>query len=116
MEYVLLIHGNDGSYRALPQEEIDKMYAGHSAFMTALDEAGVRRPYSVELQPTARVLRPAGDDWLATDGPFAETKEQLGGFYVIDVPDMETAIGWAKRIPVLPGDALEVRPAKANRA
>jgi hypothetical protein len=114
MEYVLLIHGNGDGYAALSAEEIDKLYAGHHEFMTALKDAGVGLPYSAELEdPTgARIVRPAGGDWLVTDGPFTETKEQLGGFYVIDVPDLDAAVGWAKRIPVIPGDAIEVRPAK----
>ena len=47
-----------------------------------------------------------------TDGPYAETKEQLGGFYVVDVPTIDEAVRWAKRIPVLPSDTVEVRPAK----
>jgi hypothetical protein len=116
MEYVLLIHGNGEGYAALPAEEIDKLYAGHYEFMTALKEAGVGLPYSAELghPASARIVRPAGGDWLLTDGPFTETKEQLGGFYVIDVPDMDTAVGWAKRIPVIPGDAVEMRAAKAS--
>jgi len=114
MEYVLLIQGNGPGYAALSAQEIDKLYAGHHELMTALKEAGVGLPYSAELQdPTsARIVRPAGGDWLLTDGPFTETKEQLGGFYVINVPDMDTAVTWAKRIPVIPGDAIEVRPAK----
>ena len=113
MEYVLLIHGDGEAYAALSQQEIDKMYVEHRAFMAALTEAGVGLRYSAELQPpsTAKIVRPSADDRLVTDGPFTETKEQLGGFYVIDVPDIETAVFWAKRIPVIPGDAVEVRPA-----
>jgi hypothetical protein len=116
MQHVLLIHANVEGYAGLGPEEFDKMYAEHEAFQTALAEAGVTRPYSVELQPSpsAKIVRPAGDDWLLTDGPFTETKEQLGGFYVIDVPDLDTAVSWAKRIPVIPGDAVEVRPAKTS--
>ena len=44
------------------------------------------------------------------DGPFAETREQLGGYYLIDVPDLDAALGWAKRMPVVPGGKVEVRP------
>ena len=87
------------------------MYEGHYAFMGALKEAGVASAYGAELHPpsTARTL---GADGTVTDGPFAETKEQLGGFYAIDVPSIEEAVEWARRIPLLPGNKIEVRPAK----
>ena len=111
MEYVLLIVGNDDDYQALDEETGKKMYEGHYAFMGALKEAGVTLPYSAELKPpsTARTI---SADGTVTDGPFAETKEQLGGFYVIDVPTLEEAVEWARRIPMLPGDKIEVRPGK----
>jgi len=116
MEHVLLLHANVEGYSTLSPEEVDKLYAEHQAFQTALTEAGVARPYSAELHPspTAKIVRSAGDDWLLTDGPFTETKEQLGGLYVIDVPDMDAAVYWARRIPVIAGDAVEVRATKAT--
>jgi hypothetical protein len=48
------------------------------------------------------------------DGPFAETKEQLAGFFIIDVPHLDVALDWAARCPVMPGDAIEVRPCLAR--
>jgi hypothetical protein len=113
MEFVLLIHGTD-AYDALSPAESEKMYAEHYAFMNATKEAGVAMPYSAELDTpgTARLVQHVGDRQLVTDGPFSETKEQLGGFYVIDVPSIDEAVTWAKRIPTLPGDTIEVRPAK----
>lgn len=113
MEYVLLIHGTD-AYDSLTPAELEKMYAEHGAFIAALTEADVRRPYSAELAApdTARLVRHVGDEQLVTDGPFSEAKEQLGGFYVIDVPSLDEAVTWAKRIPTLSGDTIEVRPNK----
>jgi hypothetical protein len=110
-EFVLLIHADEAAYAALDEETGKRMYAEHFAFMDEVKAAGVAIPYSVELDEgrTARVVRPDG---LVTDGPFAETKEQLGGFYVIDVPTIEEAVGWARKIPMLPTDAVEVRPGK----
>lgn len=110
-EYVLLIIGNDDAYQALDEEGGKAIYAGHMEFMGALQEAGVAISHSAELQPpaTARTVHP---DLTVTDGPYAEAKEQLGGYYVIDVPGIEEAVEWAKRIPMLPGDSIEVRPAK----
>jgi hypothetical protein len=114
MEFVLLIHGTGEAYQALSAAETEKMYAEHHAFMTAAKEAGVAMPYSTELnQPaTARLVRHVGDQLLVTDGPFTETKEQLGGFYVVDVPTIDEAVSWARRIPTLPGDTIEVRPVR----
>ena len=114
MEFVLLIQGDEDAYAALTDAEGEKMYAEHGAFMRAVRDAGVTITYSAELVPAerGRVVRPGGDTHLVTDGPYAETKEQLGGFYVLDVADLDTAVDWAKRIPMLPTDAVEVRPAR----
>ena len=111
MEYVLLIHADEAAYAALDEQTGKRMYAEHFAFMDEARAAGVAIPYSAELHEarTARVVRPGG---LVTDGPYAEAKEQLGGFYVIDGPTIDEAVGWAARIPMLPTDAVEVRPAK----
>jgi hypothetical protein len=111
MEYVLLIVGDDDAYQALDETAAKEMYEGHYAFQGALKDAGVAITYSTELRPpsTARTL---DADGTVTDGPFAETKEQLGGFYVIDVPTIEEAVEWARRIPLLPTDKIEVRTGK----
>ena len=111
MEYVLLIVGDDDAYQALDEEAGKAMYAGHGEFMDGLKAAGVPSAYSAELDApgTARTL---AADGTVTDGPYAETKEQLGGFYVIDVPTIEEAVGWARKIPLLPSDKIEIRPAK----
>jgi hypothetical protein len=111
MEYALLIVGDDDAYQALDEETGKAMYAQHYAFMDELKAAGVALPYSSELQPphTARTLHADG---TVIDGPFAEAKEQLGGFYVIDVPTIDEAVDWARRIPLLPTDKVEVRPGK----
>jgi hypothetical protein len=109
MEFLLTIVGYDDAYRALDEETGKAMYAGHIAFMDECKAAGVPMPYSAELRPpdTARTLNADG---TVTDGPFAETKEQLGGFYVIGVDTIEEALTWARKIPLLPSDKIEVRP------
>jgi hypothetical protein len=110
-EYLLLIVGDDEAYGRLSEEEGKAMYAGHFAFMDELAAAGVRIVASMELEPpgTARTIR---GDGTVTDGPFAETKEQVGGFYAIEVPTLAEAVEWGKKIPLLPTDKLEVRKAK----
>jgi hypothetical protein len=113
MEFTLLIHGSEDAYRALDEDATARMYAEHSAFIRSVRDAGVTITYSAELDTakSARVVRHTDAGQLVTDGPYAETKEQLGGFYVLDLPDIDAAVGWARRIPTLPGDAVEVRPA-----
>ncbi len=110
-EYLLLIVGDDDAYQALSEEEGKRMYDGHMAFMGELEKAGVRIVSSAELDvPSgARTLHADG---VVTDGPFAEAKEQVGGFYSIDVPSIDEAVEWARKIPLLPADKIEVRKAK----
>ncbi len=110
-EYLLLIVGDEAGYESLTEEEGKAMYAGHYAFMDELNKAGVRILASMELEPPATARTILGDGTV-TDGPFAEAKEQVGGFYAIDVPSIEEAVEWGKKIPLLPGDKLEVRKGK----
>jgi hypothetical protein len=110
-EYLLLIVGNDDAYQALSEADGKELYEGHFAFMRELEQAGVRITASAEMAPPAgaRTLHAGG---LVTDGPFAEGKEQVGGFYAIDVPTIDEAVEWARKIPLLPGDKIEVRATK----
>jgi hypothetical protein len=110
-EYLLLIVGDEAGYEALSEEQGKALYAGHAAFMDELGKAGVRLVSSLELEPSS-TARTVLADGTVTDGPFAEAKEQVGGYYLIDVPTIEEAVGWAKKIPLLPGDKLEVRKGK----
>ena len=110
-EYLLLIVGDEAGYEALTEEQGKAMYAEHYAFMEELKRAGVPIVASMELEPSATARTVLGDGTV-TDGPFAEAKEQVGGFYAIDVPSIEEAVEWGKKIPLLPGDKLEVRKAK----
>jgi hypothetical protein len=106
--YLLLIVGDDAAYGALSEEQGKEMYAGHAAFMDDLTRAGVRVVSSAELVP-ASGARTLHADGTVTDGPFAEAKEQVGGYYAIDVPSLDDAVEWARKIPLLPGDKIEVR-------
>src|SRR3569623_374334 len=110
-EYLLLIVGDEDAYDRLSEEEGKALYAGHSAFIDGLRKAGVRIVASAELDHS-RGARTILGDGTVTDGPFAESKEQVGGFYLIDVPSIEEAVEWGTKIPLLPGDKLEVRKAR----
>jgi hypothetical protein len=76
-------------------------------------EAGVMvANEALELPQTAKTVRVGEDSHTITDGPFAETKEQLGGFCLIDVESLDEAIGWAKKVPMRPDSKIEVRAVK----
>lgn len=96
--------------RTDPARQAD-YWQGTMAFLGALKQAGVFVS-GAGLQPpaTARTLRRSEGRASVHDGPFAETRELLGGFFVIDVPDMAAALAWAARFPDRPGVAVEVRP------
>jgi hypothetical protein len=111
MKYALLVYGDENAWATTPQEEMDAVYAAHGAYTEALIEAGVLRG-GEELQPTttATSVRFGGAAPATTDGPFAETREQLGGFYLIEVETLDEALEWARKMPAMTDGTVEVRP------
>ena len=113
MQYMILIYGDEKNFAMMsesPEAKAD-MYAAFMRYGADMQAAGVLRG-GAELKPThsATTVRVRNGKTLTTDGPFAETKEQLGGFYLIDVPDLDDAVHWAARCPVAAGGSIEVRP------
>lgn len=107
MQFALLIVGQDGPYQALTPEQTEKMYAEHAAFG---QKYGSRLRGGAELAATpSRTVRPNGDGRTVTDGPFAETAEGVGGWYIVEADDIDAAADVAKEIPVLPTDHIWVR-------
>jgi hypothetical protein len=107
MKYMALIYGNEEAWDALPEEEQQRVSERYMAL--------AREPVTVggdELQDpdTATTIRVRDGETLTTDGPFAETKEQLGGFYLIDCTSLDEALEFAARIPAAERGAVEVRP------
>jgi hypothetical protein len=100
----------------VPQEVRDDpdARAGMEAWMAygrSLTEAGARLgDNALEGLEAATTVRVRDGETLITDGPFAETKEMLGGYYVVDLPDRETALEWAAKVPNAPYGSIEVRP------
>jgi len=81
-------------------------------YIKALKDEGIFVAGSgLQAPEIATTMRFLNDQRLVQDGPYADTKEQLGGFFIINVPDLDTALEWAARIPRTPGRVLEVRPA-----
>ena len=111
MEYLLLIH-NAADAAESSDEERQAMFAAFGKYTERLRDSGAFIAGD-PLQPphTATTVRSSGGETITTDGPFAETKEVLGGYYKIDVDSLDEAIEWAGQIPSLArGDAVEVRP------
>lgn len=116
MQYMLLINEDESVYEgeagaALMEETLGK----HMAMIQWLTAEGVEFS-GQRLQPaaTATTIRWDKGEHALHDGPFAETHEELGGFYVIDVPDLDAALAWAKQIPIPGKGAVEVRPVWAE--
>ena len=111
MKYMLLIYGPENEWESLSQEEMEKVYAEHGAYAEAMEKAGVIRG-GAELKPTttATSVRFVNGRAKTVDGPFAETKEQLGGYYLIEVDNLEQAIEWAEKMPGMTSGTVEIRP------
>ena len=117
MQYLILIYGDEQQFAQLATDP-DKqkaLYAAYSAYGADMRAAGVLRG-GAELKPnhTATTVRVRQGRPVTTDGPFAETKEQLGGFYLIDVPNLDQAVHWAARCPSALTGSIEVRPTGAS--
>jgi hypothetical protein len=117
MQYMLLIYGDEKAWGTMSDTEIQQVYAAYMDYSKELAASGVLRGGS-ELAPTATAttVRVRNGKVLTTDGPFAETKEQLGGYYLIDVPNLNEAIKWAAKIPSALNGSIEIRPQTENQA
>lgn len=109
MQFMLVIHADATAYPAPGTPENDALHEGWMTYTQEIVDAGIRVS-GAALMPATTAKTVSGQERLVVDGPFAETKEQLGGFYVVDVPDIETAVDWAGRMPHLGIGAVEVRP------
>ena len=109
--YLLTIYENEKLYEGKPEAEMAQLMGEYDAFTESIKKSG-NFVGGEALQPvaTATTLRIRDGKRLTTDGPFAETKEQLGGFYMIEADDLDEAIRWAAKIPDANGGTIEVRP------
>ena len=109
MQYLLLIYGGEGVTRS--EEEREAMYKEYGEFTNDLREQG-KLLSANELQPTssATTISVRDGETVVTDGPFAETKEALGGYFLIEAESLDEALEWAARIPTARDGAIEVRP------
>ena len=111
MQYLLTIYTDESGFADATPEDGMRMMAAYEAFTAELKEAGAFVG-GEGLQPTstATTVRVRDGEPLLTDGPFAETREQLAGFYLLECADLDEALGWAAQIPGAWRGSVEVRP------
>lgn len=111
MRYTLLLHYPEETAESLGPEAMEEGRRAFASYATTLDAAGVLLSAEV-LQPslTTTTLTMRDGALQVQDGPYADTKEQLGGTFVLDVPDLDAALGWARQAPALAWGGVEVRP------
>jgi hypothetical protein len=111
MEYLLLIYNDETGWQNLPADERGKIVEEYFAFTNELRERGAYIGGN-PLQPTsaATTVRVRDAESLVTDGPFAETKEQLGGYYLVEADTLDEALEYAAKIPGARYGSIEVRP------
>ena len=111
MRCVLLPLIDEADWDRLSQEEQGKEMAAFRAYGGALREAGALvGNYRPQPSAMAKTVRVVGDEVRVQDGPHTDTKEQMGGIYIIDVPDLDAALSWAARAPAARYGVVEVRP------
>jgi hypothetical protein len=112
MEYLFLIMESGDTLARLPADQLQRVYETHYAVSAKMDAAGVKRAGGPLVPPSAAatVRTTDGTDRYVTDGPYAEAKEHLGGYYLVDAADLDEALDWAKQLPLPPGLCVEVRP------
>jgi hypothetical protein len=111
MQYMLLIYDDERVWGSLAEEEKQNLYGQYAEFTRAVRESG-KLVAADQLQPssTATTVSVRDGETVVTDGPFAETKDVLGGYYLIEAESLDEAIEWAAKIPSARSGKIEVRP------
>jgi hypothetical protein len=111
MQYLLMLYVNEAGWSKMSKAEQDQGVAAYTAYTEALTKAAVLKGAN-RLQPSssATTVRTANGKTQVLDGPYVDSKEQLGGYYLIDVPDLDAALSWAARCPAVGHGVVEVRP------
>ena len=111
MQYMLMIYSGEQDYSKLDQAVISQQMAAYEGFAQALRTAGVCTGMGrLQASSTATTVRVSNGKSQVLNGPFADSKEQLGGYFIVDVPDLDAAISWAARCPGSSHGVVEVRP------
>jgi hypothetical protein len=111
MKYLLLIYENEAAFTNLSQAEQGKIFGEYMEYSKRIRKDGnYIAGQALEPVATATTVRVKDGKTLTTDGPFAETREQLGGFYMVEAKDLDEAISLATGIPAVRTGCIEVRP------
>lgn len=111
MKYMLMIYGDEAGMQAASQAQIDQMMGAYAAYTQEMIKAGAMAGGDrLQRSSSATTVRVKSGKTEVVDGPYADTKEQLGGYYLIDVPDLDSALTWAARCPGAQFGSIEVRP------
>ncbi len=111
MKYLAIIYNDESLYANASPEDIGAIFAAHGKFGEDSRSAGVFvGGEGLQGTSTATTVRVRDGERLLTDGPYAETKEQIGGYYLLECKDLDDALNWASQIPEAKTGAIEVRP------
>ena len=110
MQYILMLHAAEAGWATMTEAQHKQAIGAYYAYTESLKKAGVLKDVN-RLQPssTTTTVRVANGKSQVLNGPYVDTKEQLGGFYIIDVPDLQAAVAWAERCPTATHGTVEVR-------
>ena len=115
MQYLALIYGDEAAWEAMSPEDENAVMQQYYAFSEEATAAGViQGGNELDSTSTATTVRVRNDETLVTDGPFAELKEALGGYYVFECDSIDEACRWAAKIPAARHGAIEVRPIEVD--
>ncbi len=111
MQYLLLIYSDESQAYTVPSSDRDAILAEYNAFTSSIAQSGhLRGGNELDVVKTAKTVRVRNKKNVVTDGPFAETKEALGGYYLVEAKDINEAVAIAARIPSARWGSIEVRP------
>ena len=114
MEYMLLIYGSEKERASMSEAQRGEIFGEYGAFTDAIVKSGhFKAGAPLQATSTATTVRVKGGKTVTTDGPFAETREQLGGYYLVEAKDLDEATAIAARIPGARFGSVEVRPVLA---
>ncbi|MGH6991069.1 MAG: YciI family protein [Stellaceae bacterium] len=111
MQYMLLIYQNEAGLRQIRDRDITEVTGAYMAYTKAMQEAGILVAGDrLDRSANATTVRSEAGKTKVLNGPYAETREQLGGYYIIEVKDLDAALSWAARCPAAQHGVMEVRP------
>jgi hypothetical protein len=111
MNYMLLIYGDEQAYTTMSKEAVDAEMQAYATYSAALNNAGVMvSGEALHPTATATTVRVQNGERITTHGPFAETKEQLGGYYLLTCENLDEALEWAAQCPGAQTGTIEIRP------